>query len=131
MNLSLMQSPIEATARVLSLCRRSGLAPAELAAILAEIPDDSVTQYRAYLLAEVWPNIFTAYLSGGYHACAEPTVRPLLARAYLVSYCHTTGVKPSLLVAAAAACAPHWNEEPMPASSHAAAMLHEMADHIS
>ena len=131
MNLSLMQSPVEATTRVLSLCRRSGLAPGELAAILAEIPDDAVSQYRSYLLAEVWPNIFTAYLSGGYHACAEPTVRPMLARAYLASYCHATGVKPSLLADAAAACAPHWNEAPMPASSHAAAMLHEMADHIS
>ena len=76
MNLSLTQFPVEVTARVLSLCRRSGLAPAELAAILAEIPDDAVSQYRSYLLAEVWPNIFTAYLSGGYHACAEPTVRP-------------------------------------------------------
>ncbi|MFN8468783.1 MAG: hypothetical protein U0X20_24705 [Caldilineaceae bacterium] len=131
MNLSLMQSPVEATARVLSLCRRSGLAPAELAAILAEIPDDAVSQYRSYLLAEVWPNIFTAYLSGGYHACAEPHVRPQLARAYLASYCHATGVKPSLLADAAAAYAPHWNETPMAASSHAAAMLHEMADHIS
>jgi hypothetical protein len=131
MNLSLMQSPVEAKTRVLSLCRRSGLAPAELATILAEIPDDAVSQYRSYLLAEVWPNIFTAYLSGGYPACAEPDVRPLLARAYLASYCHATGVRPSLLASAAAAYAPHWDEAPMPASSHAAAMLHEMADHIS
>src|SRR5512147_130704 len=126
MNLSLMQSPVETTSRVLLLCRRSGLAPAELATILAEIPDEAVSQYRSYLLAEVWPNIFTAYLSGGYPACAEPDVRPLLARAYLASYCHATGVRPSLLADAAAACAPHWDEAPMPASSHAAAMLHEM-----
>ena len=131
MKLSLMQSTVDPYARVLLLCRRSGLAPAELAAILAEIPDDAVSQYRSYLLAEVWPNIFTAYLSGGYHACAEPGMRPLLARAYLASYCHATGVKPSLLAEAAAAYAPHWNEAPMPASSHAVAMLHEMADHIS
>ena len=53
------------------------------------------------------------------------------ARAYLASYCHATGVKPSLLAEAAAACAPHWDEAPLPPSSHAAAMLHEMADHIS
>ncbi len=131
MNLSLTQFPVEVNARVLSLCRRSGLAPVELAAMLAEIPDDAVSQYRSYLLAEVWPNIFTAYLSGGYPACAEPTVRPLLARAYLASYCHATGVKPSVLADAAEACAPHWNEAPLPAPSHAAAMLHEMADHIS
>ena len=76
MNLSLTQFPVEVNARVLSLCRRSGLAPVELAAILAEIPDDAVSQYRSYLLAEVWPNIFTAYLSGGYPACAEPTCAP-------------------------------------------------------
>ena len=131
MNLSLIQSQVETSARVLLLCRRSGLAPAELAAILGEIPDDAVSQYRSYLLAEAWPNIFTAYLSGGYHACAEPSMRPLLARAYLASYCHATGVKPSILAEAAAACAPHWDEAPMPPSSHAAAMLHEMADHIS
>jgi hypothetical protein len=131
MNLSLIQSPVEVTSSVLLLCRRSGLAPAELATILAEIPDDSVSQYRSHLLAEVWPNIFTAYLSGGYPACAEPGVRPLLARAYLASYCHATGVKPSLLVDAATACAGNWHEAPMSASSHAAAMLHEMADHIS
>lgn len=131
MNLSMIQSLHEATARVALLCRRSGLSPAELAAILGEIPDDAVSQYRSYLLAEAWPNIFTAYLSGGYHACAEPSMRPLLARAYLASYCHATGVKPSLLAEAAAACAPHWDEAPLPPSSHAAAMLHEMADHIS
>ncbi len=131
MNLSMIQSLHEATTRVALLCRRSGLPPAELAAILGEIPDDAVSQYRSYLLAEAWPNIFTAYLSGGYHACAEPSMRPLLARAYLASYCHATGVKPSLLAEAAAACAPHWDEAPLPPSSHAAAMLHEMADHIS
>jgi len=131
MNLSMIQSLHEATTRVALLCRRSGLSPAELAAILGEIPDDAVSQYRSYLLAEAWPNIFTAYLSGGYHACAEPSMRPLLARAYLASYCHATGVKPSLLAEAAAACAPHWDEAPLPPSSHAAAMLHEMADHIS
>ena len=81
MNVFTSQSPTDATSRVLSICRRSGLTPAELAWILAEIPDDSVSQYRSYLLGEVWPNIFSAYLSGGYPACAEPGVRPLLARA--------------------------------------------------
>ena len=131
MNVFPSQSPTDATSRVLSICRRSGLTPAELASILAEIPDDSVSQYRSYLLGEVWPNIFTAYLAGGYPACAEPGVRPLLARAYLASYCHATGVKPSLLAAAATACAASWQEVPMSATSHAAAMLHEMADHLS
>jgi hypothetical protein len=99
--------------------------------MLAEIPDDSVSQYRTQLLAEAWPNIFTAYLSGGYPACAEPGVRLLLARAYLASYCHATGVQPSVLAKAAACCASSWQAAPMSASLQAAAMLHEMADHIS
>jgi hypothetical protein len=131
MDLYVPHTHTEVIARVKSLCRRSGLTPTELAALLAEIPDDSVSQYRSHLLAEAWPNIFTAYLAGGYHACAEPHVRPLLSRAYLASYCHATGFAPSVLAAAAAHCAAHWHESPMAASSHAAAMLQEMADHIS
>jgi hypothetical protein len=131
MDLYVPHSHLEVVSRVKLICRRSGLTPAELAAILAEIPDGSVSQYRSQLLAEAWPNIFTAYLAGGYVACAEPQVRPLLARAYLASYCHATGIAPSLLAAAAANFAGHWHEPPMASSTHAAAMLQEMADHIS
>jgi hypothetical protein len=98
--------------------------------MLAEIPDDAVSQYRSHLLADAWPDIFSAYLAGGYGACAEPHVRPLLARAYLASYCHATGTPPSVLADAAASCAATWHEPPVPASTHAAAMLHEMADHL-
>jgi hypothetical protein len=131
MNVYMPHFDNELESRVTSLCRRSGMTPAELSTLLAEIPDDAVSQYRTHLLANAWPNIFTAYLAGGYPACAEPGVRPLLARAYLASYCHSTGVQPSLLAGAAAACATSWQETPLSASAHAAAMLHEMADHIS
>jgi hypothetical protein len=131
MNVYLPHFDTELVSQVASLCRRSGMTPAELSNLLAEIPDDAVSQYRTHLLADAWPNIFTAYLAGGYHACAEPGVRPLLARAYVASYCHSTGVQPSLLAGAAAACATSWQEAPLSASAHAAAMLHEMADHIS
>jgi hypothetical protein len=114
----------------MTLCRHSGLTPRELMAILAEIADDAVAQYRSQLLAEAWPDIFTAYLAGGYRACGEPPVLPLLARAYVASYCHATGVQPSALREAAGACAASWEEAPLTGSLHAAAMLHEMADHL-
>jgi hypothetical protein len=126
-----LQFPTELSTRVTTLCRRSGLTPGELHSILAEIPDDAVAQYRAHLLAEAWPDIFSAYLAGGYGACGEPQVRPLLARAYVASYCHATGVRPSVLADAAAQHSGSWAEVPMTASLHAAAMLNEMADHMS
>jgi outer membrane autotransporter protein len=58
-----------------------------LAAILAEIPDDAVSQYRSYLLAEVWPNIFTAYLSGGrYFRLGQWVIEPHASLLYTDVY---------------------------------------------
>ncbi len=125
-----IQPTSEMIALVMSICHRTGLTPAELVAILTEIPDDTVSQYRTLLLAESWPQIFSAYLTGGYPACAEPAMRDLLARAYVVSLCYSTHASPSLLLNAATTCAATWQGPAKPNSLYAAAMLHEMADHM-
>jgi hypothetical protein len=116
---------------VIALCRRTGLSPDELACILAEIRHDDVRGYRVFTLAKLLPEVVTAYLHGGYAACAAPDVRPMLARAYVASWCHANGAQPSALANAACHLAGHGTANAAHAPEYAEAMWQEMGEHVA
>lgn len=118
---------------VRSLSVRTRMAPGDLAVVFSELPDNQLVAYRACMLGHVWPEFLATLHLGDEYASNLPEVYPYLVRAYLASYCHVTGLPPSVLADAASS----WSHEeepshPGPASQAAApSMLQEIADHFS
>jgi hypothetical protein len=118
----------ETNREIAALCRLTGLSPEDVAAILAEITNDDLRAYRAHLLADALPSLFSAYLSGGYTACAAPDVWPGLVRACVASFCCINGLKPSLLAPIARRNAGGLTGIYAPTPEDAAAMMYELDD---